>query len=171
MDVRKKINQYGILLVGLMIGGGFALGGIVSYSGLVDTNSQQSSEFNATLPSENYVEGSFGLDRQEQLVLAAQNDVVFVNAFYENEEQFENMSFLESIPGEFNNRVYVQVQNSSSSSPLLIEFGITEFPEAIVMGSSRNARALTVESVTEEEVEAKVCQVVRDWGDFAAKCT
>jgi len=171
MDIRKKINQYGILLVGLMIGGGFALGGIVSYSGLVDTGSSQREEFDAQLPSQNYIEGSFDLDRQEQLILAAQNDAVFISVFYEDQEQLENMRFLESVPQEFNNRVFIQVQNSSSDSPLLIDFGVTEFPKAIVIGSSRSARVATLDEVSKDQTENAVCQVIREWGQFAAKCT
>ena len=50
-------EQYGIVLVAVLIGGGFAFGGIASYAGLTGGNSNNNQDqFNASIPSQQYSE-------------------------------------------------------------------------------------------------------------------
>lgn len=171
MNIRKKLEQYGVLIVGLLIGGGFAFGGIASYAGMTGGGgSSGETEFDASLPVSNYQESSFNMSKREQLVAAARNDVVFVNAFYSSQQEKEQMRTFESLPGEFNDRVYVQVVDSSEPSSLLSSYGITEFPTVIVVGSSRGSPSVKVDDITTDNVESAVCQVMRNWGSVSAKC-
>lgn len=171
MNLKKKVEQYGVLFVALLIGGGFAFGGIASYAGIVNTGSSSGdTSFDASLPDSNYQESSFNMTRREQLVAAARNDVVFVNGFYSSQEQLEQMRSLKQLPADFNNRVYVQLVSSSQPSSLLSVYGITDFPAAVVVGSSRGAPAVKVKNVSRRNIEDAVCKTMRNWGSVSAKC-
>ncbi len=173
MSLSDKVSQYGILIMGLLIGGGFAFGGIASYAGLTGGSGGNSNgnQFNATLPSQNYLEGSLGMNSREQLVLAARNDVVFVNAYYGSQEQLESLRGLQDIPQEFNGRVYVQVVNESSISPIMTEYGVNELPAAVVIGSSRNSQAAVLQDPSKQVVSQAACNAIRNWGSLAARCS
>lgn len=160
-----------MVAVGLMVGFGFMFGIVFSYAGMIETGGGGPGgdiDFEGELPAENYVEGSFGLGQQEQFALTSRNDVVFVNAYYENEEQLEEMRWLESVPEDFNNRVYVQVTEADSGSPPNLP--LSDYPSIAVLGSSQASPAVEVESVSREEVEAAVCDTMRDISDVAAMC-
>ncbi|MBC5792794.1 MAG: hypothetical protein H8Z69_02020 [Nanohaloarchaea archaeon] len=165
------LQQIFILIIGLSIAGGFAFGGIAQFSGITGgggSNNQQQ-EFNATLPSQNYMESSYSLSAREQRVLAVQNDIVFVNSFYSNQSQFEDMKQLESVPQDFGNRVYVNLVNSSSTNDVLYNYGITEFPKAVVIGGSRQG-VTTVSNVSTSTISSSACKVFATLGDQAANC-
>ena len=44
------LKQYGVLVVGLLMAGGFAFGGMASYSSMVNTGSSGDDEIEAQLP-------------------------------------------------------------------------------------------------------------------------
>jgi hypothetical protein len=171
--VKKKLKQYGLVGVGIMVAIGFS--GVFSYSGLVNTNSQNQDrqEINATLPQENYAEESFDLSVQEQAYLAANNDVVLVNAVYENDSTV--YSDLETLPGEMNNRVYVNLVDSSESA-LTSNYEL-DVPSALVIGgqpsqTQRGTIPYTLRGADPDRGSIKevACGVMRDPGDLAATC-
>jgi hypothetical protein len=171
MTLERKIKQYGVLVVGLLIGGGFAFGGIASYAGLVDSgNSNRNGEtFDATLPTDNYRESTFGLSLREQQVLAAQNDVVFVNLMYSSENNVDLSGFPSTMAG----RAYVEVANETEV-PYDNQYGVTDFPAAVVVGSRRNARVQLVRNVTQSNIASAACNGFSSWstarGSVVGQC-
>ncbi|MFT4867752.1 MAG: hypothetical protein ACI9LV_000356 [Candidatus Nanohaloarchaea archaeon] len=161
-------KQIGILVVAILIGGGFAFGGIASYAGITGGGQQNSQgEFNAVVPEQNYQETPYNMSLREQQVLAYNEDIVFVNAFYENESQKEQLQQLQNLPNRFDNRVYVSVASSSSSSEILISYGLVDFPSAVVTGGSGVSQP---DNVTAPQVSDAVCDVFRSLGDQSAQC-
>lgn len=164
-------KQLGIAFVALLIGGGFAFGGIASYAGIVDGgSSNQNQDYNTTMPSSNYQEKPFHLDAQEQRILAYQRDVVFVNGFYENQEQKQQLQQLQDLTGEFNGRIYVSLANSTSDSDVLYTYGLTEFPKVVVIGGNQQYQGQPISEVTNSRVSGEVCDAFRQLGNNAAKC-
>lgn len=163
-----SLEQYGIVVVAILIGGGFAFGGIASYAGIVgDTGQSNQGEFNAEVPDQNYQETPYNMSLREQQVLAYNEDIVFVNVFYENESQKEQLQQLQNLPDRFDNRVYVSVASSSSNSEILISYGLVEFPSAVVTGGSGVNQP---EDVTVQQVSDAVCDGFRSLGDQSAEC-
>lgn len=162
-----ELRQYGVLVVALLIGGGFAFGGIASYAGIVGDTGGSQGEFDGELPSSNYQEQPYNMSLREQRVLAYRNDVVFVNAFYDNAEQRERLQEFQSLPSVFDDRVYVSVANSSASSEILITYGIVDFPAAVVTGGSG---VMQPENVTQSSISSSVCEMFRSLGDQSAQC-
>lgn len=172
MPLEKKAKQYGVLIVGLLIGGGFAFGGIASYSGLVSTgsNSNDGQQINTTLPGQNYADGGFSLSKREQQYIAYQNDVVFVNAFYETSSQKEQLENLEPLTSDFGDRVYVSVVNASESD-LRYDFSITEYPKVVLIGGTqRSARGMIATDTSREAVSGQVCNAFRKLGEQSVNC-
>lgn len=161
------LKQYGILVVALMLGGGFAFGGIASYAGLVDTGSSDREQQRVTMPEQNYKEKPFNMSSRGQQALAYNRDVVFVNAFYETGEQRQQLQDLQQLPERFDDRVYVSVANSSADSDLMISYGIVEFPAVVVMGGSGSAQP---ENITVSAVSDAVCDSLRSLGEQSAQC-
>jgi hypothetical protein len=164
------LQQLGIFIIGMAVAGGFAFGGIAQFSGITgggDSNQQQ--QFNATLPSQSYQETGFDLSAREQRVLAVRNDIVFVNSFYSNQSQLDDMKQLESVSQSFGDRVYVNLVNSSSANDVLYSYGITEFPKAVVIGGSRQG-VTTVSNVSSQTVSSAACNAFAQLGDQAANC-
>jgi ABC-type Fe3+-hydroxamate transport system substrate-binding protein len=162
-----SLNQYGIVVMALLLGGGFAFGGIASYSGLVNTGSNNQQEFNASMPSQNYQETPYDMSLREQRVLAYNRDIVFVNAFYETEDQRSGMQNFQQLAETFDDRVYVSVANSSANSDIMIAYGLVDFPAAVVMGGGG---ATQTENVTVESVSQAVCDSFRSLGKQSAQC-
>lgn len=161
----------GLLVISLSITVGFLFGPAASYAGLISGPNQGNNgdqEFNAELPDQNYVEGSFNLTQRDQRVLAAENDVVFVNAFYTTEEEFNQVTQIEGVEENFNGRLYVQVANYSDSL-MFQQYGLTEMPQAIVVGGTQSGIVM-VEEVNQDRVASAGCNVVREWGSLAAYC-
>lgn len=173
MNVEKKLKQYGILIVGLMIGGGFAFGGIASYAGMVgggQPSGDNGQQFNASLPDNNFQVESYGLDSREQRILAIQNDVVFVTGLYETEEQLQQIQQLEGVESNFNGRLYVQAVNNSEES-VFAQYGITEFPKAVVVGGAGQRGSISMaDDVSRQSISSRACQSYRNWGDLSAYC-
>ncbi len=171
MSVRKKVNQYGVLIVGLLIGGGFAFGGIASYAGLTGGQSQNSGgEFNASLPVDMYSDGSYGLTAQEQKVLAVRNDVVFVSGFYETADQKQEMTKLRNLTDTFQGRLYVQVVNGTTSG-VAARYGVNEFPKVLVMGGAQTRQGtVLLDDSSLETVSTTACNSMLSWGSLSAYC-
>ncbi|PSG98745.1 MAG: hypothetical protein BRC29_01295 [Nanohaloarchaea archaeon SW_7_43_1] len=163
------LKQLGTLLIGAFAVGGFAFGGMVNWSGISGGGQQPqgSGELDATMPEQNYQESPYKMNWREQRVLANKNDVVFVNAFYENEEQKEQLQKLQSLVQRFDKRVYVSVASSSSNSKIMIHYGIYEFPSAVVNGGSSISQP---ENVTVERISEAACDGFRNLGDQTSEC-
>lgn len=166
----------GVLGVTLMTAIGFLIGPISDYSASVDAPNQQE-QIETDLPESYYQETPYQLGPQQQLQLTFQNDVVFVNAFYSNEEQREQMSFLEEFSSDYNERVYTSLANETSTAPMVSQYGLTEddLPMVVVVGSAGESaqdaiRQIQGDQITEENVNTAVCDVFRNWNDLASKC-
>jgi len=171
--MNKKLKQYGTLVVGLLIGGGFAFGGIASYSSMnAQQNTQQNDrqEFNATLPESNFQEGSFGLSLQEMKILAVQNDVSFVNLYYENQAQKQQLEQLSSLNGQFGGRTYIAVINSTERDDINSYYSLTQFPRGVVVGGTRGQRGSIVADPSQDKVSRAICNSFDSLGDQAANC-
>lgn len=172
MNIRKKLEQYGVLIVGLLIGGGFAFGGIASYAGMVnsgqspDGDQQQRPE----LPSSNVVEDGFNLSTREQVSLAYENDVVFVTVLEDNETVEMDR---QAIVSEFDNRVYITNLDASRST-LSSQLDESELPTAIAVSAAVSNQQLQPRLVQAEpnrgDVTSAVCDAMRNWGSLAAMC-
>lgn len=166
-----ELKQYGLLIMALLLGGGFSFGAMMSYAGMTDSQSSgQQTEFNGTVPSNIYQEQPYPLTAQEQRVVAVRNDIVFVNAFYDNQDQLDSLKSLESLANSFDNRVYVNVVNSSANSDVLYTYGVTEFPKVVVIGGSRGYRVQPFDYSGNEQVAGEICNAFRNLGDQSARC-
>jgi hypothetical protein len=173
MDIGKSIEQYGVLIIGLLIGGGFAFGGIASYSSMIGgggSNFNGQNQFNATLPQNNFQTESFVLSSQEQLVLAARNDVVFVNGLYETEQDLNQIKQLEGVEDNFNGRIYVHAVNYSETT-MFSRYGFTDLPKAVVIGGAGQKGSVSIaENVDKQSVASAACRSYRNWNSLSAYC-
>ena len=170
----ETTQQILILGGGLMVAFGFMFMGAFSLSGL--TNSQAPSsggggqQINATLPEENFSPNGFDLGVNEQLSLAVNNQVVFVNAIYEDDPSvFED---LEGVQENFNGRMYYTTVNLSQTQ-LDSQLQISEYPEIIVIGDQprgQTAYTLTRAENNSESVIDNACRALRNVGNLAATC-
>ena len=176
MGIVKELKQYGNLIIAVLITIGFGATFMLYGNGggaQPDTGEQE--EMNFTAPSENYRVGSFNRSYTEQVVIAAQNDVVFVNAFYDNESDREQLEQLESITQSFGDRVYIQVADSSQGAEIISRNSVTEFPSVVVQGGLMTQRGpapqqTTVTNITQVNVERAICNTLTDLGGQAARC-
>ncbi|MFB6216461.1 MAG: hypothetical protein ABEJ72_05785 [Candidatus Aenigmatarchaeota archaeon] len=165
------IQQIFIVTIGLLMGLGFAFGGIASYSGMNSgSSSNNQDKFNATLPGKNFQTSSFGLTNREQKELSARNDVVFVNAFYNSSEGRQKLSYLQSLTRGFDGRVYTSVVNASGSSSLAILYGINDYPSVVVIGFNRNYNPRAYSDVSQENVKKAICSAFINLGQQSAQC-
>ena len=165
------LKQIGIAIIGLAIGGGFAFGGMASYAGMVNSgDSSQQDEFNASMPSSNYQEAAFSTSSREQRILAYNNDAVFVNAFYDNQSQKEELEQLQDLPSKFDNKVYVSLANSTANSDILYKYGLTDFPSAVVIGGNPDYQGQVLREPGKEEVSTEICNALRNLGSAASQC-
>lgn len=164
-------EQYSIAIIGLLIGGGFAFGGIASYAGLTNSQAQQGNEVNTTMPSSNYMEEPLHLGPREQLSLAYRKDVVFVNSYYNTEEQKQQMNEeFSGLPDRFNGRVYVSVANSTSNSDILYQYGLTNFPSTVIVGGNQQYSGQPVQEINADVVSSEICDAFRQLGSSAGQC-
>jgi hypothetical protein len=109
---------------------------------------------------------------QEQQILAYQNDVVFVNAFYGTTEGKDQLKSLEGLDQDFNGRLYVSNVNYSQSN--FQSYGFTNLPQAVVVGGTPvdQSRTMTVilQNVTRNDVARTSCNVMRNWNSLGAYC-
>lgn len=173
MGLRKKLSQYSVVIVGLLLGGGFAFGGIASYSGLVSGGQGAQSQDGSVpqVPSQKYTESSYNLSYREQLFTAARNDVVYVNGFYTSEEALQEMRSLESLSREFE-RVYVQVL-PYDDSVLPAQFSLERSDQVVVVGGAgRRGTVVTLDNYSNQRVTGSICEAVRNWGpEMASRCS
>ncbi|MFB6158321.1 MAG: hypothetical protein ABEJ95_01530 [Candidatus Nanohalobium sp.] len=171
---KSRLERYGLILIGIMVAVGFS--GMFTYSSIVDTgdsDNQGTQEINATLPESNYSNESFGLSVQEQAYLAVNNDIVFVNALYENTtDRFQNLT---ELPSEFNDRVYVNLVNNSETY-MASDYRL-ELPSTLIIGgkqsqTQRGTLPYTLKSAgtDSEDIREGICSAMRDLGDLAATC-
>ncbi|MFB6190580.1 MAG: hypothetical protein ABEJ91_03330 [Candidatus Nanohaloarchaea archaeon] len=172
MNYRKKLSQYSVLIVGLLIGGGFAFGGIASYSGVASGGSSGSGGQQGApeLPESNVVEGGFNLTLREQAFLAYENDVVFVTVLEGNRTVELDR---QAIVSDFNSRVYITSQDASTST-LTARLRDPGIPVAIAVSAVVSNRQLQPRLVqaepNRESIGSAVCDAMRNWGSVAAKC-
>jgi hypothetical protein len=176
-------KQYMIVLLGLSLGLGFSASMFAqNYTGGGSSSpeDQQENSRNFTEPGQNFRKGSFGKSYNEQVVIAARNDKAFVNAYYENQEQRQELMELQSVTESFGDRVYIQVVNSTTESEILTRNGIVEFPKVIVVGGAATQRGLAprqsiipgnqYSNITQLNVERAVCNSITNLGSQAARC-
>ena len=168
-------QQAMLIGIGLMVAIGFS--GIFSYGNLANTggtsNNQENQEINATMPSQNFAQESYGLSVQEQAYLSVNNQVVFVNVLYRDSNQ--NYTQLQSIPGQFNNQVYINPVNMSTSA-FATGTG-AEAPSALIVGDqpARTQRgtlpySIRQSQITQQAVVSGICSAKRDVTSFGATC-
>ena len=161
-----------ILMVGggLMVAFGFMFMGAASLSGLTtDAGSgNQGEPIDAELPNNTYSQTSFGLGPNEQALLAYENEVVFVNAIYDNETDF---SYLEGLDEQFNGRVYVNYVRQNETR-FTSTYQINEYPSIIVVGDQQTQQGPYINRAenNRESVVSTVCNGMRNVGDAAAIC-
>lgn len=175
----KKWKQYTVLIVGLLLGGGFAFGGMLSYAGLTPSggNNQQQQD-RPELPAQNVNNETFGLSYREQGALAYQNNAVFVTGVYKTEEDLQQLQSLSDLPQRFNNQVYVQFVNQSLAPPIPQYLGIIDTPQVAIIGGQlvtqqgrQGFYSTTLESFSQQEVDAAVCNGFRSLeGNLTALC-
>jgi hypothetical protein len=175
MSLKKRTKQYMIGIIALMIGGGFAFGTMANMGSTIgggQQNNNNQNQFDATLPNSTYTTASFDLTMQEQQILAYQNDVVFVNAFYGTTEGKDQLKSLEGLDQDFNGRLYVSNVNYSQSN--FQSYGFTNLPQAVVVGGTPvdQSRTMTVilQNVTRNDVARTSCNVMRNWNSLGAYC-
>lgn len=175
MGIVDKLKQYGKLIIAVVITIGFG-GTMFVYGGggsQPDTGEEQ--ETNFTAPSQHYRLGSFNKSYTEQVVISARDDVVFVNAYYENESQKQQLEQLQPVTQNFGDRVYMQVIDTSTSIDVISRNGVNEFPAVVVQGGLMTQRgqapqAQKVTNITQLNVERAICNGLTDLGGQAAKC-
>lgn len=176
MGIVDKLKQYGNLIIAVLITIGFG-GTMFVYGGggggQADTGEDQ--EMNFTAPSEHYRVGSFNKSYTEQVVISGSDDVVFVNAYYENESQREQLEQLKPVTENFGERVYMQVIDTSTSVDVISRNSVNEFPAVVVQGGIMTQRgpapqSQVVTNITQLNVERGICNSLTDLGGQAAKC-
>lgn len=158
------------LFIGVVTAMGFSLGAIFSYSGMVSTNSAQDKKTNLSVPEQSYQEQPFDLSTREQRSLGIENDIVFVNGFYSNRSQKEDLEKLQDLVKKFDNRVYVSVGNSSAGSDIIQSFGLADFPRVVVIGGNQNHGGAPLQDVSSGTVSQEICKAFRDLGEQAGQC-
>jgi hypothetical protein len=160
--------------IGIMVAIGFS--GVFTYSNIVQTGESRDrdrQEFNASIPSENYIDGSFELSIGEQANLAVNNQVTFVNLLYtDNKSDYSN---LQNIPSRFNNSVYINSINMSEST-FAANRDITT-PSAMVIGDqpTRTRRgtipySISTSEISEAQIVSAICGSKREITAFGATC-
>ena len=156
---------------GLMVAFGFMFMGAASLSGLTPSgnpNQGSQQQITAEMPNSTFSTESFGLGVNQQAQLAFENDVVFVNAIYENETEFE---YLQGLDEDFNGRVYINHQNASESQ-FTNAFQIDDFPTIIVIGGQQTQQGPYLDRPQNDRasVTESICSGMRDVGSLAATC-
>ena len=169
-----KTTQQALMVgSGLMIAVGFMFGIVANLSSLTPdsgpSNSNNQQEINAELPNNTYSEQDYGLGANEQAYLSVNNEVVFVNALYnDNTTEFD----IEGLNEDFNNRVYVNKVEASEST-LNSQLQISQYPSVVVIGDQpTQQRGFTLNRVENdrESLNQAVCGAMRNVGDAAATC-
>ena len=179
--MRKKIKQYIVLGFGLAMAGGFLFGGMFFYASSTPGGggSPQNQGDAPELPNSSYSDGeSFSYGFQTQGALAYNNNVVFVTGVYETEEDKQALSSLESLSQRFEGGVHVQVVNQSSTTSIIQDFGIVDYPQVVVVGGQpitqggrQSFYSQTLSDFSDSSLNSAVCGGFRDLDDeLAAIC-
>lgn len=172
-QIKKKISQYLPITVGVMVAIGFSFGILVGLPGFgqIGGGSGPDADFNATMPEQNYQEQQFNLDTREQQTFVLQRDIVFINVFYDTEEQREELSRLQDLADRFDNRVYVSLANSSVDSELIFEHGITDYPSSVIIGANEPyIHGFPEDDLSDETLTGHICDAFNSLGDQAGQC-
>lgn len=169
-----------VLGIGLALAGGFLVGPMMSFAGMVSSGGGSNQDDGPTieLPSTNYKEDSFSYGYREQGYLAYQNNVVFVTGVYSTAEEREDLRSLQDLTNRFKDKVYVQLVNESEASPIVQDFGVVDFPKVIVVGGQPvqrgGSQGFYSDSLTEysdSTLDSSVCSGFRQLeNDLAALC-
>lgn len=165
------VEKYGVLILAILIGGGFLIGPMASYAGLTGGSSNnQDRGPNVTLPSQQYAETPFSHSLRERAYMAARDDVVFITGYYETQSQLEAVESLQSLQETFGDRIYIRAVNASEQSLPVSDTRQVVLPAAIVVGGSQSSPTALVNNATSSNVGSTVCQVIKEPGDAAAYC-
>lgn len=167
------LKQYGVLVVGLLMAGGFAFGGMASYSSMINTQDPGENEIDAEVPSQTFKDGAYNLSVRERMYLSLRKDVVIVSAIYNTTEQKQALMDLQPVAEKFNGRAYISVVNAQESE-VASQFSITESPRVLMFGyktSQRQVPAAVKGEITEANVVSTICSSMNQWGDAATYCT
>ncbi|MFB6116010.1 MAG: hypothetical protein ABEK10_00725 [Candidatus Nanosalina sp.] len=178
MGLGDKIKQYGNLLVALLITIGFGATFLVYGGGGSNTapsNTNQQQQRNFTAPSQHYTEQGFNRSFTEQVVIAARDNVVFVNVIYNNESQVSDLRKLRDLQQTYGDKVYIQLVSSVQASDLVTRNGITDYPAVVVQGGVLTRRGpapqkQVVKNITSMKVEKAICRTLGQLGSAAARC-
>lgn len=173
---KSKFQQAMLIGIGIMVAIGFS--GVFTYSNIVQTGESRDrdrQEFNASIPTQNYIDGNFELSIREQANLAVNNQVTFVNLLYtDNKTDYSKMN---TIPSTFNNSVYINSINMSESTFAANRDVST--PSALVIGDqpTRTRRGTIPYSISKSEISktqivSAVCSSINTdrIGQFGATC-
>lgn len=172
-QIKNQIRRFLPITVGLMVAVGFSFGILVSLPGFGGGSGPAGAdqEFNATMPSQNYQEQPFDINTEEQQFFVLQEDIVFINSFYETDEQKEQLSEFQGLTERFDNRVYVSVANESTGPDLIFEHGLTDYPNSVVIGANEPyIHGFPTDSTDSEEMVENICDAFNSLGDQASEC-
>ncbi|WEL22949.1 hypothetical protein [Candidatus Nanohalovita haloferacivicina] len=165
------VEKYGVAIVAILIGGGFAFGGIASYSGLTSgggSNNNQQQDV-PQLPSQSISEGPLDLTSREKSYLAAVNDVVFVTGYYNTSEGRSQVETVETVQSNFGEKMYLNYVNTSE---IPAQTQLQQTPAVHVVGAViQNRQAVPqqglVYNITEQNVASSTCSYIRELPDSA----
>lgn len=178
MGLKNKFKQYGNLMVALLITVGFGATFLVyggGAGGTGNSNQNQQEQRNFTAPSTQYTEEGFNRSFTEQVVIGARDNVVFVNAIYDNESQIEDLRQLQEIQQIYGDKAYIQIVSSVQASDIVTRNGITNYPTVVVQGGIMTQRGPgpqqeVVQNITVRNVEEAICKTLSNLGSVAARC-
>jgi hypothetical protein len=178
MGLWKKVKQYGNLVIALMMAVGFGATFMIYAGGAPggSTGNDDTQNLNYELPASTYSEEGFQKSYREQVVSAAQNNIVYVNVIYDNKSQRENIENMQPVVSNFNDRAYVQVIPLSDSEDLPSQTQIEKYPSAVVIGGSASQRGVVPRqeivsgNISQTEVEVAVCNALSQLQGVAARC-
>lgn len=172
MDISKSdMKRYGVLIVGLLMAGGFTFGGMLSMASMVQSPAGSGESNNledAELPSSQYSADGFNMTDNQKLYLASTNNKVFVTGYYSGESQKQTLSDLSQLTDMFGDAVYVELSDASSGR-LLDRAGISDYPAILVnTGLSQRGRpqVTSTQNVTEVDISAvsqSICSVLSSY--------
>lgn len=156
--------------VGIMVAIGFS--GVFTYGSMVnspDSSNQGQQEIEAKLPEQNFSNQSFELSIRQQAYLSVTEEVVFVNAFYNNGSSV--YKDIQDLLSTFENRVYVNMINRSDST-IGANYEI-DVPSALIVGdqpSQRRPYTMQTADPNRESIQQGVCSAMRNVTQFGATC-
>jgi hypothetical protein len=175
MGIWDKVKQYGNLIVALSMVIGFGATFMLYDTGGQSRAPDQQEENNYTAPGQSFKIGSFDKSYNEQIVISAQQQAAFVNAYYDNESQRSQLESLQSLQETFPDRLYIQVVESGEAGDVPTQVGLTDYPSVAVVGGTASRRGVlpvekTVYPVNTTAVEKAVCNTLSNLQNSFAYC-